>query len=123
MNNLEALTAHLEENARIDAIPAEQLAGLYLEQYGTPTVEELEKNILIEWAEQVDGGQYQYADTVEDFARSLFDDLSEWTEENEIFRTLAPHVKWLDVYKTELRHDWTAYYIEEEKQYLFVIMP
>ena len=123
MNNLEALTTHLEENARIDAIPAERLAGLYLEQYGTPTVEELEKNVLIEWAEEVDGGQYQYADTVEVFAHDLYDGLSEWSEEREMFELLAPHVKWLDVWHAELKHDWVYYYVEEEKQYLFVIMP
>jgi len=122
MNKLKALATHLEENARISEIPAEYIAGLYLEQYGTPTVKELENNLLIDFAEEVDNGQYKYAETIEEFARDLFDDLSEWTEENETFNTLAPHVKWIDVWHAELKHDWTAYQLPD-KSYLFVIMP
>jgi len=123
MNNLEALTTHLEENANIDAIPAEQLAGLYLDAIGTPTVEELENNVLIDWAEEIDAGQYKYADTVEDFASELYDELTEYSEEEGYFRELWPHIDWHGVWHSSLRYDWTAYWVEEEKQYLFVIMP
>lgn len=126
MEMKQALTEYLQESMPSDYqedIPAEYVAGIYLQMYGSVKFEQLANGYIDDFARSIFDGQYKYAETIEVFARDLFDDLSEWTEENEIFNTLAPHVKWLDVWHAELKHDWTAYYIEEEKQYLFVIMP
>ena len=120
MNKLENLTEYIENATQPDAIPAEHLAGLYLQEYGPVKFDDLANGRIDNWAREVDGGQFQYAETVEDFARDLFDNLSEWTEEREIFNTLAPHTNWLDVWETELRHDWTSYQLPD-KSFLFVL--
>lgn len=108
MNNIKALATHLEENARIDSIPAEYLAGLYLEQYGTPTVKELENNLLIDWAEEVDGNGFYYADTVEEFAQRIYHETAE-EEEEEFLESWDNFINWQHVWERQLRHDWISW--------------
>lgn len=124
MDNIKELTEYLEENipnSFLEDIPAEYVAGLYLQQYGSVKYEDLASGHVDDWARGIFDSQHKYAETIEEFARDLFDDLSEWTDENETFNTLAPHVKWIDVWHAELKHDWVSYQLPD-KSYLFVMI-
>jgi len=117
--NKEQLTEYIENNARIDAIPAEHLAGLWLQENHTVKPHELKLDIITIWAEEVDGNGYYYADTEEEFAHRIYNETA--TEEEEEFLDKYDNfINWQYVWDRQLRHDWIVYQVPDGQK-LFVM--
>lgn len=118
------LASYIRQHANIDSIPAEDLAWLYVENVGGITGQTTYADV-IEYAERMDANQYKYAESVEEFASELYEELTEWTDESEYVEELSEFVNWAEVWETKLKHDWTMVQVDRHlfgrKKFLFVM--
>jgi len=114
----EALAKYLEQNAKLDAIDPDDLAGLYLAYFPTPKLSDLQKGDIVKWAEQADQNHYTYQPSREVFAYYAYTELVE-DEISDIMEEIHRCVNWMQVWHDILQRDWYALQINRDL-WLFV---
>ena len=114
----EALAKYLEQNANLDSIDPDDLAGLYLAHFPSPTFGDLETGELVKWAEQADQNHFTYQESREAFAFYAYTELVE-DETGDTMEEISSCVNWLRVWADILQRDWYALQINRDL-WLFV---
>ena len=107
----EELTELVQENIDPQTIPAEVLAGVYLENFYTVKAGDNSLELFFDWCrDREDNGQFYVDefDTVAEFAERIWLETAE-EDKQEVLEELAPFIDWQRVWKSSLRHDWIFY--------------